>query len=127
MIYARALTEVFENNEDPRNGTAVLKRIVNRSYHSIQGYDVSFAQYWNICAGIVFCVTVQVFIDGNGDAEGNFTVVALLDDQDVNGTIGMSMQPVGYFHYTPNGSNLPFALPVCYLDKSCRRELDDTR
>lgn len=53
-----------------------------------------------------------MFIDGNGDAEGNFTVVALLDDQDVNGSIGMSMQPVGYFHYTPNGSNLPFALPV---------------
>lgn len=40
MIYARALTEVFEHNEDPRNGSAVLKRIVNRSYHSIQGYDV---------------------------------------------------------------------------------------
>lgn len=39
-------------------------------------------------------------------------MVALLDDQDVNGTIGMSMQPVGYFHYMPNGSTLPFALPV---------------
>lgn len=42
MIYARALTEVFENNEDPRNGTAILKRIVNRSYHSVQGTDVSY-------------------------------------------------------------------------------------
>lgn len=41
MIYARALTEVFENNEDPRNGSAILKRIVNRSYHSVQGNDVS--------------------------------------------------------------------------------------
>ncbi|XP_057666697.1 guanylate cyclase 32E [Diorhabda carinulata] len=91
MIYARALTEVFENNEDPRNGTAILDRIINRSYHSIQGYDV--------------------FIDGNGDAEGNFTVVALLDDKEMNGTIRMSMQPVGYFQYKPNGSNTMFALP----------------
>lgn len=41
MIYARALTEVFQNNEDPRNGSAILSKIFNRSYHSIQGYDVS--------------------------------------------------------------------------------------
>ncbi|KAJ8974726.1 hypothetical protein NQ317_000392 [Molorchus minor] len=97
MIYARALTEVFENNEDPRNGTAILQRIINRSYHSIQGYDV--------------------FIDGNGDAEGNFTVVALLDDKEMNGTLRMSMQPVGYFQYQSNGSNKGSALPEFkYLD-----------
>nr|CAD7400719.1 unnamed protein product [Timema poppensis] len=42
MIYARALTEVFENGDDPRDGSAILKRIRNRSYHSVQGYDVSF-------------------------------------------------------------------------------------
>lgn len=51
-----------------------------------------------------------MFIDGNGDAEGNFTVVALLDDQEMNGTLRMSMQPVGYFQY--NGSNISSALPV---------------
>ncbi|KAL3273771.1 hypothetical protein HHI36_015198 [Cryptolaemus montrouzieri] len=98
MIYARALTEVLGNNEDPRNGTAILHRIVNRSYHSIQGYDV--------------------FIDGNGDAEGNFTVVALLDDRDVNGSIlPMSMQPVGYFQYKPDGNSTPYAVPEFrYLD-----------
>ncbi|KAI4457102.1 guanylyl cyclase [Holotrichia oblita] len=100
MIYARALTEVFENNEDPRNGTAILQKILNRSYHSIQGYDV--------------------FIDGNGDAEGNFTVVALLDDQEMNTTLRMSMQPVGYFQYgASNGSNYLMDLPEFkYLDMS---------
>lgn len=41
MIYAQALTEVFQNNEDPRNGTAIFLKIINRSYHSIQGYDVN--------------------------------------------------------------------------------------
>ncbi|XP_074039726.1 guanylyl cyclase at 32E [Leptinotarsa decemlineata] len=97
LIYARALTEVFQNNEDPRNGTAVLQKIVNRSYHSIQGYDV--------------------FIDGNGDAEGNFTVVALLDDKEMNGTLRMSMQPVGYFQYKSNGSNNVSVLPeFIYFD-----------
>ncbi|KAK9736393.1 Protein tyrosine and serine/threonine kinase [Popillia japonica] len=100
MIYARALTEVFENNEDPRNGTAILQKILNRSYHSIQGYDV--------------------FIDGNGDAEGNFTVVALLDDQEMNTTLRMSMQPVGYFQYgASNASSHLIALPEFkYLDMS---------
>ncbi|KRT83645.1 hypothetical protein AMK59_3294, partial [Oryctes borbonicus] len=99
MIYARALTEVFEKNEDPRNGIAILQKILNRSYHSIQGYDV--------------------FIDGNGDAEGNFTVVALLDDQEMNTTLRMSMQPVGYFQYTSNGSSHLLDLPEFkYLDMS---------
>lgn len=43
-----------------------------------------------------------MYIDGNGDAEGNFTVVALLDDEEVNGSLRMSMQPVGYFQYSPD-------------------------
>lgn len=58
------------------------------------------------------CPRRQVFIDGNGDAEGNFTVVALLDDKEMNGTLRMSMQPVGYFQYQSNGSNKSSALPV---------------
>lgn len=41
MVYAKALTEIFHNGEDPRNGTAILQHILNRSYHSVQGYDVS--------------------------------------------------------------------------------------
>lgn len=40
-IYARALTEVLAVGQDPRNGTAILARILNRSYHSVQGHDVS--------------------------------------------------------------------------------------
>ncbi|XP_024085457.1 guanylate cyclase 32E isoform X1 [Cimex lectularius] len=87
MIYARALTEVFAEGEDPRNGTAILKKILNRTYHSVQGHDV--------------------YIDSNGDAEGNFSVVALLDDMDDNGTKTMSMQPVGYFQYHENNTSLP--------------------
>lgn len=56
-----------------------------------------------------------MYIDNNGDAEGNFTVVALLDDTEMNGSLRMSMQPVGYFQYNLNGSNLPHSLPVSIL------------
>ncbi|XP_054260292.1 guanylate cyclase 32E-like [Macrosteles quadrilineatus] len=87
MIYARALTEIFHNGEDPRNGSAILQYILNRSYHSVQGHDV--------------------YIDGNGDAEGNFSVVALLDDEEVNGSLRMSMQPVGYFQYSDDSTDIP--------------------
>lgn len=71
---------------------------VNRRYRLVylKGYFIDF----------------QVFIDGNGDAEGNFTVVALLDDKEMNGTLQMSMQPVGYFQYQLNCSNSETALPV---------------
>ncbi|XP_073998591.1 guanylyl cyclase at 32E [Rhodnius prolixus] len=87
-IYARALTEVLAVGQDPRNGTAILARILNRSYHSVQGHDV--------------------YIDSNGDAEGNFSVVALLHDkEEANGTLGLSMQPVGYFRYDENNTALP--------------------
>ncbi|XP_066246519.1 guanylate cyclase 32E-like [Euwallacea similis] len=95
LVLARALTEIFESSDDPRNGTAILTRILNRSYHSIKGYDV--------------------FIDQNGDAEGNFTVVSLLDDKGGETT---SMQPVGYFQYTLNGSVISALPEFRYINNS---------
>ncbi|XP_050294438.1 guanylate cyclase 32E isoform X2 [Anthonomus grandis grandis] len=98
MIYARALTETFENQEDPRNGTAILNKILNRSYRSIKGYDI--------------------FIDQNGDAEGNFTVVSLLDDKENGSHLGISMQPVGYFQYTLNGTVISSLPEFRYINDS---------
>ena len=40
MTYARALTEALEDGYDPRNGSAIIERIRNRSYHSVLGFDV---------------------------------------------------------------------------------------
>lgn len=52
----------------------------------------------------------QVLIDDNGDAEGNFSVVAALPDDGARGA-RISMQPVGYFAYShANGTQA--ALPV---------------
>lgn len=45
LIYARAATEVLRAGEDPRNGTAILARITNRAYKSIQGFEVVPTQY----------------------------------------------------------------------------------
>ncbi|XP_035707425.1 guanylate cyclase 32E isoform X2 [Folsomia candida] len=134
MIYAKALRDVLDKGQDPRNGSAIFENIKNRPYRSIQGY--------------------HVLIDENGDAEGNYTVISmlpLLEDQDnttplppsnqstspppafsawsnlhhspgftsrqtssyynytdpvTNVTIRMSMQPVGYFQQaiSPSGS-----------------------
>ncbi|XP_017859898.1 PREDICTED: guanylate cyclase 32E [Drosophila arizonae] len=82
MIYARAVTEILQRGGDINDGALVMSRIFNRSYHSIQGFDV--------------------FIDSNGDAEGNYTVISLQSDANAgsgNSLAQMSMQPVGFFVY----------------------------
>ncbi|XP_034473865.1 guanylate cyclase 32E [Drosophila innubila] len=83
MIYARAITEILHLGGDINDGSLVMSHIFNRSYHSIQGFDV--------------------FIDSNGDAEGNYTVITL--QSDTNGASSgsslakMTMLPVGFFVY----------------------------
>ncbi|XP_073822176.1 guanylyl cyclase at 32E [Musca autumnalis] len=81
QIYARALTEILQVGGDIYDGRLVMSRIFNRSYHSIQGFDVH--------------------IDINGDAEGNYSVISLQSDANSlskgNSLAKMSMQPVGYF------------------------------
>lgn len=51
-----------------------------------------------------------MFIDSNGDAEGNYSVIALMDDVSMNDSFKMSMQPVGFFQYNTS-STVPH-LPV---------------
>ncbi|CAL8123550.1 unnamed protein product [Orchesella dallaii] len=107
IIYAHALHDLLKDGHDPLNGSALLERIQNRRYQSLQGYEV--------------------LIDNNGDAEGNYTVVSLLPVQDAdsalnqsssslgptyyywdsnaNTTVNLSMQPVGYFTQVPSNSS----------------------
>lgn len=44
-----------------------------------------------------------MYIDENGDAEANYTVVALQEDVDVN--FGESLKPVG--HFSSDGLTIP--------------------
>ena len=65
----------------------------------------------------------QVFIDSNGDAEGNYTVVSMLpldssgsgraQDDPLHRSTGRNyaMQPVGYFQYNATSTS-PSDLPV---------------
>jgi len=62
----------------------------------------------NICP---YCQ--KVYIDSNGDAEGNYTVITLQNDVGSGTSLGslakMSMQPVGFFAYDKN-SLIPVGL-----------------
>ncbi|XP_050084377.1 guanylate cyclase 32E [Anopheles aquasalis] len=127
MIYARAATDVLREGGDISNGTLIMRHIFNRSYHSIQGFDV--------------------YIDANGDAEGNFSVIALQKDDKVNNSLQMSMQPVALFAYGANATTLPefrylnanrpimwlkgrppVAEPVCgFYNEKCRPKAKDWR
>lgn len=125
------MSEVLSEGGDVKDGRMIMSKIFNRSYHSVQGFDVSVSVLnrqgdgrlnFNlvyqtqitkqlICLSFsFFFVFRQVYIDSNGDAEGNFTVIALQDDLSIQSnktTLKMSMQPVGYFVY-----NTPGDIPV---------------
>ncbi|EFX69540.1 hypothetical protein DAPPUDRAFT_62171 [Daphnia pulex] len=104
-IYAQALTESLADGYDPRNGTSVMERIRNRRYRSVLGFDV--------------------FIDSNGDAEGNYTVLSMLPFRENNfksdeGTQHTYvMQPVGHFQRNISGIRSPNdSLVFLYLNSS---------
>lgn len=61
----------------------------------------------------------QVFIDSNGDAEGNYTVITLQSDANAgsgNSLAKMSMQPVGFFVYKKD-SVIPVSEIFYQIDK----------
>ncbi|XP_067672453.1 receptor-type guanylate cyclase Gyc76C-like isoform X2 [Haliotis asinina] len=76
MLYADALKQVLQNNGSHTNGTAIINRIRDRSFTSVQGY--------------------LSHIDANGDAEGNYTVLARARYKSYYSEF--SMRPVGHFH-----------------------------
>ena len=68
-------------------------------------------------------MTSKVFIDSNGDAEGNYTVVSMLRVGNESDEIQYVMQPVGYFQYNINTSTND--LPVRFaLSAQLFRPLD---
>ncbi|KAL8565518.1 hypothetical protein ACOMHN_049494 [Nucella lapillus] len=112
MIYARALHEVLEVNGDPRNGLAIFDRIKDRTFKSILGHDA--------------------YIDSNGDAEANYTVLALQPDAN---SFGYGVKPVGRFirhslhrqkltfveEISIYGDKIPLDEPACgYEGEKCK-------
>lgn len=81
-MYARALNETLARGIDPYDGRKVFDFIKDRPYPSALGHNS--------------------YIDGNGDAEGNYTLIAR---KQINGTYGI--YPIGVFQMPSNSTFLP--------------------
>lgn len=75
ILYAKAAHHLLLEGGEITNGTAIIHSLLNQSYESIQG--------------------TSTFIDQNGDAEGNYTLLARMEID--NPITKYSMQPVGHF------------------------------
>lgn len=54
MIYARAATEILASGGNLSDGVAVMKHIFNRTYSSIQGFEVS-CNCFRVLSCLVLC------------------------------------------------------------------------
>ncbi|KAL1427124.1 hypothetical protein MTO96_017729 [Rhipicephalus appendiculatus] len=86
MVYARAVNACVEHGGDFRNGKHLFEHMRGRSYQSAMGF--------------------MVRMDDNGDAEGNYTLIAL-KKYDAHSGSSYGLFPVGVFELSGNGSTLP--------------------
>lgn len=93
MIYAKALKKTIEEGGKPKDVDLVMKHIFNQTYESILGF-------WD-------------HIDANGNAEGNYTLLALNYSETIINNLKsksdyfkFKMDPVGIFKNIDN-SDLP--------------------
>ncbi|GFQ82470.1 guanylate cyclase 32E [Trichonephila clavata] len=93
-VYARALNECLLHEEDPYKGRVIFKYITGRTYFSAMGY--------------------MVYMDENGDAEGNYTLIARKPVPGVNGEYGL--YPVGVFQLHENRSAVPVLQFLSQID-----------
>uniref|UniRef100_A0AAN0LJ60 Multifunctional fusion protein n=3 Tax=Arthropoda TaxID=6656 RepID=A0AAN0LJ60_9ACAR len=99
IIYAKALTKVLEKGGKPTDGDKIMNYIINQSYESILGFTDR--------------------IDSNGDAEGNYTLLAFKDDGGMlvhnDNLVYVTlprMIPVGKFKKVKNSD-----LPQLFIDR----------
>ncbi len=62
---------------------------------------------------IIIISLKKVFIDSNGDSEGNYTV-ASMQKHSYGDSVSYLMQPVGYFQYNTSVTTSPLDLPVSH-------------
>ncbi|XP_045535787.1 guanylate cyclase 32E-like [Papilio machaon] len=84
-LWARAATATMRNGLPPTDGATLMKLLRPTTYRSLQGFDVN--------------------MDSAGDAEGNFSVIGLMEDASAAG--GWSAQPVAAFRYLNASDPLP--------------------
>ncbi|XP_035826750.1 guanylate cyclase 32E [Aplysia californica] len=114
LLYAKALHAVLAAGGSPQDGDLVFDQLRDTTFRSIQGH--------------------YGYLDNNGDAEGNYTVLAL---QPMDNKFTRGLLPIGGFQrsrqdrqnvtYTVTvdiyGSDVPLDEPVCGYDgEYCREE-----
>ncbi|CAH0555549.1 unnamed protein product [Brassicogethes aeneus] len=105
-VYANALMKVLKNDEDPKNGSAIIEYMKETHYQSAMGY--------------------MVYMDENCDAEGNYTLVARKrsSEEEDSGSFGSrensegkyGLYPVGVFALRRTDSRLPELLMTDEID-----------
>lgn len=145
-LYARALIKILESNENPKNGTAIIDYIKGTSYSSAMGwvrilfhcYDRFISHFYKITArhGInkrTHCTLVAfafyrylVYIDENGDAAGNYTILSINSSQ--NNTNEYGLYPIGTFN-APQLIEIPVSFEdfFCYYFVHGKRNIADMK
>ncbi|CAH0719630.1 unnamed protein product, partial [Brenthis ino] len=85
ILWARAASAAMRNGLPPTDGATLMKLLRPTTYRSLQGFDVN--------------------MDSAGDAEGNFSVIGVVEDP--NAPSGWSAKPVAAFRYTNSTDLLP--------------------
>ncbi|XP_028027881.1 guanylate cyclase 32E-like [Bombyx mandarina] len=84
-LWARAITAAMRAGLSHTDGATIMKLLRPTTYRSVQGFDVN--------------------MDSAGDAEGNYTVIGLVEDS--TALAGWSAQPVATFRYVNSTDVLP--------------------
>ncbi|XP_063362021.1 guanylate cyclase 32E-like [Cydia amplana] len=85
VLWARAATAAMRAGLPATDGATLMKLLRPTTYRSVQGFDV--------------------YMDSAGDAEGNFTVIGLVEDETAPG--GWRAAPVATFRYANSSDMLP--------------------
>ncbi|ALC44253.1 CG10738 [Drosophila busckii] len=94
-VYANALLSVLERGERAKNGSAIVAAIKGSRYLSAMGY--------------------HVYIDENGDAAGNYTVLARGIVRNNRNQTVVGLIPTGTFSHKLNNRSSSDALPDLHL------------
>ena len=113
-VYAKSVDQILRSGGDIRNGTEVVRRIIEAgTYHSdIQGIDVRQISD-EIKSQNQIVAIFQVRMDQFGDSEGNYILLGLIQDEEgyCNKT-GSAFVTIGSFFYNQTKNESGEVFPV---------------
>lgn len=103
-LYAKALIKVLEMGENPRNGSAIINAVKGVKYMSAMGWVSLFYGKQIFFYSILY--SYLVYIDENGDAAGNYTILAREKLRENGREDDYGLYPVGTFS-APDQEQIP--------------------